>query len=77
MTKKHRKRTKNSVLGKLYKMRLHHKIIFALIGGVGAILMWRGVWNLSDLAPFLDNPFASVIAGLILLAISGLFFKFL
>ena len=62
---------------KLNLFRKHHKIIFSLIGAVGAIMVWRGVWNLVDTAPFVNAPAISIILGLFLVAISGFFFKLL
>ena len=63
--------------GKISKFRNHHKIIFALVGVVGIILVWRGIWTLVDTTPFFNTPIISIIAGLFLVAISGLFFKLL
>ncbi|OGH19992.1 MAG: hypothetical protein A3D74_03800 [Candidatus Levybacteria bacterium RIFCSPHIGHO2_02_FULL_37_13] len=74
------KKTKSS-LGQSFKnikrFRLHHKLIFSLIGIVGIILVWRGVWTFFDNAPLLNDPVVSIIVGFLLVAFSGLFFKLL
>ncbi len=57
----------------------HRPIIYAFIGGVGVVLFWRGVWHVGDLfAQRLGVPFAwdgalSMLAGGILLLVTGLF----
>lgn len=60
---------------KLKLLRLHHKIIFSVIGIVGIILVWRGVWTLIDATPFFNAPVISILLGILLVAISGFFFK--
>jgi len=52
-----------------------HRIIRALVAGVGIILFWRGVWGLADMTPILSNEFVSIGFGIILLVISGLLMK--
>lgn len=59
------------------RFRIHHKIIFSLIGVVGIILVWRGVWTFVDETPFFNTPAISIILGLLLVVISGFFFKLL
>lgn len=66
----------NSIRG-IKRLRLHHKIIFSLIGIVGIILVWRGVWTFFDNTPFLNDPVVSIIVGFLLVGFSGLFFKLL
>ena len=46
----------------------HWPIIYALVGGVGIVLFWRGVWHTADLFPFLNGP--------VLLLLTGLFVSF-
>lgn len=62
---------------KLKKLRSSHKAIFIILGLIGTISIWRGVWNLLDTSPFVSHPIASVIIGAILIALSGLFYKIL
>ncbi len=50
-------------------------IIYALIGGVGIVLFWRGIWMTADLFPALNGPVSIIISVLILLA-TGLFVSF-
>lgn len=75
-----RKKAKPSVgnkFSKIKRFRLHHKLIFALIGIIGIIMVWRGVWTLIDTTPFFNAPVISIILGLLLVVISGFFFKLL
>lgn len=60
-----------------YLFRKHHKITFSLLGVIGVILIWRGVWTIIDTAPFVNAPVISIALGLLLVAISGFFFKLL
>jgi K+-transporting ATPase A subunit len=76
MTKKSKSSLGNS-FRKIKRLRLHHKIIFSLIGIVGIILVWRGVWTFFDNTPFLNDPVVSIIVGFLLVGFSGLFFKLL
>jgi len=49
----------------------HHPILYALIGGIGVILFWRGVWHFAD-----ENDVGSVISiiiGAVILLITGVF----
>jgi len=49
-----------------------YPIIYAVVGGIGVVLFWRGIWHTADLFPFLSGP-VSAIVGLVLLLMSGLF----
>lgn len=68
-------RKKDSIYKNLKRFRLHHQILFTLIGIIGVILIWRGVWTLSDQNPFLQHPLVSIVLGLILVIMAGFFFK--
>ena len=46
-------------------------IIYALVGGVGVILFWRGIWHIADNANL--GAIASTIIGAIILLITGVF----
>ena len=46
-------------------------VLYALIGGVGVILFWRGVWHLADSVSL--NAFVSAAIGACILLISGAF----
>lgn len=55
----------------------HWPILYALIGGVGIVLFWRGVWHTADYlsvgsGPWWDGPLSLVISITILLLV-GLF----
>ena len=53
----------------------HHPVPYALIGGFGIMLFWRGVWHTADLFPFLTGPMSILISAVVLLA-TGLFVSF-
>jgi hypothetical protein len=69
------KKNKKNFPTKLKKLRLHHRVIFTLLGTTGIILVWRGAWTIFDTTPFLSHPLTSIIAGLSLVILSGIFFK--
>ena len=46
-------------------------IFYALVGGVGVVLFWRGVWHTADMFPFFDGP-VSIIVGTLMLLSTGL-----
>jgi large-conductance mechanosensitive channel len=52
----------------------HWPILYALIGGVGIVLFWRGIWHAADEMSL--GPWASIIISLILLLMTGLFVSF-
>lgn len=49
----------------------HTPILYALLGGIGVTLFWRGVWHLAD--SYNMSAIASVIIGSIILLITGAF----
>lgn len=75
-------RTEDKTRSKLSK----HPVLYAAIGAVGLVLLWRGVWMVADsLSLFNNDPFdkAALIDGLIssfvsvaMLLVSGLFVSF-
>ena len=46
-------------------------LIYALIGGIGVVLFWRGVWHIAD--DFSLNSFVSLMLGSLILLITGVF----
>ncbi|PIS13554.1 MAG: hypothetical protein COT67_01070 [Candidatus Tagabacteria bacterium CG09_land_8_20_14_0_10_41_14] len=53
----------------------HRPIVYAFIGSVGIILLWRGVWMVADDFDFMTGP-VSVVAGIVILLAIGLFVSF-
>ncbi len=53
----------------------HRPILYAFIGAVGVILVWKGVWETAELFRWLHGP-GSIILGTILLLLTGLFVSF-
>ena len=50
-------------------------ILYALIGAVGIILIWKGVWETAESVPTLWGP-GSILLGLIILLATGLLVSF-
>ena len=46
-------------------------LLYALLGGVGVVLFWRGVWHIADDVSM--NSFISLIIGSIILLMTGVF----
>ena len=56
--------------------RLSRKpILYALVGGIGIVLFWKGVWETAEYFDFLYGP-GSIIASLIILLLVGLFVSY-
>ncbi len=53
----------------------HYPIVYSIIGGVGIVLFWKGVWEMAEIFPWLYGP-ASILAGLAILLLSGLMVSF-
>ncbi len=53
----------------------HIPIVYALVGAVGVILLWKGVWETAELIPGLHG-IGSIVAGIIILLASGLLVSF-
>jgi len=59
---------------KIRKRLSRHPIIYAFIGSVGIILLWRGVWVIAE--PFDPSGILSLIIGALILLLTGLFVSF-
>ena len=46
-------------------------VLYALVGGVGVVLFWKGVWETAGLTPLLFGP-GSIFAGAAMLMATGL-----
>lgn len=55
--------------------RFRRKIFVSLLGTVGVVLLWRGLWMLFDLTPFVEHPIISVFVGIFVLIVSGFLYK--
>jgi hypothetical protein len=53
----------------------HAPIVYALVGAVGIILLWKGVWEVAELIPGLHG-IGSIVSGVIILLVSGLLVSF-
>lgn len=52
-----------------------HPIVYAFVGAIGIVLVWKGVWETAELFPALHGP-ASFAVGVIILLLSGLMVSF-
>jgi len=52
-----------------------YPIAYAVIGGIGIVLFWRGVWLTADLFQFMTGP-VSLLLGTVMLLSMGLFVSF-
>ena len=48
---------------------------WAILGVIGVVLFWAGLWDGVGYLWYLSNPLVSLVAGLIILAASGLLLK--
>lgn len=53
----------------------HYPIVYAMVGGVGIVLFWKGVWESAAYFPLLFGP-ASVLLGVSILLLTGLLVSF-
>lgn len=49
----------------------HYPILYALLGGIGIVLFWRGVWHIADDINISSS--VSLIIGTIILLMTGVF----
>ncbi|MBI3888269.1 hypothetical protein HY311_00540 [Candidatus Nomurabacteria bacterium] len=49
----------------------HYPILYALVGGVGIVLFWRGVWHTAD--DMNMSSILSLILGFFILVLTGVF----
>jgi low affinity Fe/Cu permease len=59
---------------RVHALLARHPVLYAMIGSIGIILLWRGIWGLAD-EYHMSNGLSIVIGTAILLA-TGLFVSF-
>lgn len=52
----------------------HYPVAYAIIGGIGIVLFWRGVWHMAD--DIALSSFESILLGATILLATGLFVSF-
>jgi len=53
---------------------VHHPLVYAFIGSVGIVSIWRGIWHISDDLGI--SSLSSLIFGLFITILTGLFVSF-
>jgi hypothetical protein len=53
----------------------HYPIAYSLVGAIGIVLIWKGVWETAEYFPVLFGP-VSVLLGIGILLITGLLVSF-
>ncbi len=53
----------------------HYPILYALVGAIGIILVWKGIWEIAELVPLLHG-WGSFVLGVLILLASGLLVSF-
>ncbi len=53
---------------------VHHPLIYAFIGSVGIVSIWRGIWHISD--DWGVSSWGSLIFGILITVLTGLFVSF-
>jgi len=53
---------------------VHHPIVYAFIGSVGIVSIWRGIWHISD--DWGVSSWGSLIFGILITVLTGLFVSF-
>lgn len=41
-----------------------HKFIFSMISGIGVVLVWRGLWDVSEMVPGLESSVVALVVGM-------------
>lgn len=52
----------------------HYPLVYAFIGSVGIVSIWRGIWHISD--SWNMSGWLSLIIGILLTVVTGLFVSF-
>ena len=53
---------------------VHHPLVYAFIGSVGIVSIWRGIWHISD--DWGVSGWVSLIFGILITVLTGLFVSF-
>jgi len=53
---------------------VHHPIVYAFIGSVGIVSIWRGIWHISD--DWGVSSWESLTFGILITVLTGLFVSF-
>jgi len=56
-------------------LKMHHKVLYAFAVFLGLVLVWYGMWGVVTLIPFLKKPLVALVAGTVLLFLTGAFFR--
>lgn len=64
----------DSIEDEVRSVLAHHPVLYAMIGSIGIILLWRGIWGLADMYGMSYG--SSIVIGTVILLVSGLFVSF-
>ena len=53
----------------------HYPITYSIIGGIGIVLFWKGVWETAGIFPVLFGPLSALV-GIVVLLLTGLMVSF-
>jgi uncharacterized coiled-coil protein SlyX len=51
------------------------KFLFALVGAIGVVFFWYGMWGVIENIPIINNPFVASFIGLLILTLSGIIYS--
>jgi hypothetical protein len=71
----HHHKKQSGLVKKFKSFRVHHRIAFYIVGALGVIFVWRGIWTIIDATPFFSDPLASLGIGIGLAFAGGMFFE--
>lgn len=57
------------------RLKYRHQVLYILIGFIGAVMAWKGLWSLLDQIPLLENKLICFIGGILILIVTGAFFR--
>ena len=56
-------------------LKVHHKLAYGTLVFLGVLLMWYGTWGLIATIPVLKLPGVALVAGVVLLALTGVLYN--
>jgi hypothetical protein len=60
---------------KKFSLLPEKRIVLTLLGTVGVVFVWRGIWNFLDSLSFLNDPNLSLGIAIVIIVVAVLYFK--